>query len=191
MRVGGPPPRGRPDRSRTHRCLGFKDAGTRQGTHGAQGLSRTSKIVSRAFDDVLSAAGASLPTWLVLVSLKGQRPGPRRAGGGDRGGGSNLTHHLNRMESAGLVTRWRTPANRSRPPRGANHDEQGDVPASARDRGRVRPPLSRARAHGERGHRAARSPRTPAGERISRPAAVAPLKLVELLARHVMPAADL
>jgi len=76
-------------------------------------LSRTSKIVSRAFDDVLSAAGASLPTWLVLVSLKGQRPGPQRELAAAIGvEGPTLTHHLNRMESAGLVTRSREPANR-------------------------------------------------------------------------------
>jgi MarR family transcriptional regulator for hemolysin len=76
-------------------------------------LSRTSKIVSRAFDDVLSAAGASLPTWLVLVSLKSQRPGPQRELAAAIGvEGPTLTHHLNRMEAAGLVTRSREPDNR-------------------------------------------------------------------------------
>jgi len=76
-------------------------------------LSRTSKIVSRAFDDVLSAAGASLPTWLVLVSLKGQRPGPQRELAAAIGvEGPTLTHHLNRMEAAGLITRRRHPDNR-------------------------------------------------------------------------------
>jgi MarR family transcriptional regulator, transcriptional regulator for hemolysin len=76
-------------------------------------LTRTAKVVSRAFDDALSAAGGSLPTWLVLVSLKGRRHGAQRdlaeAVGVE---GPTLTHHLNRMETAGLVTRTRDPENR-------------------------------------------------------------------------------
>ena len=45
-------------------------------------LSRTSKVLSRAFDDALGIEGAT------------------------------LTHHLTRMEEAGLVARRRDPANR-------------------------------------------------------------------------------
>jgi MarR family transcriptional regulator, transcriptional regulator for hemolysin len=62
-------------------------------------LARVSRAASRAFDDALAEAGGSLPVWLVLVSLKG-------------GGLATLTHHLNTMESAGLVIRRRDPANR-------------------------------------------------------------------------------
>jgi MarR family transcriptional regulator for hemolysin len=74
---------------------------------------RTAKVMSRAFDDALAEAGGSLPTWLVLVSLQGPPPGAQRdlaeAVGVE---GPTLTHHLNRMEAQGLVTRRRDPANR-------------------------------------------------------------------------------
>jgi hypothetical protein len=33
-------------------------------------LTRVARVVSRAFDDALAAAGGSLPVWLVLISLK-------------------------------------------------------------------------------------------------------------------------
>jgi MarR family transcriptional regulator for hemolysin len=76
-------------------------------------LARVAKTVSQAFDDVLTAAGASLPTWLVLVSLKSRAHGAQRELADAIGiEGATLTHHLNRMEAAGLVTRQRDPANR-------------------------------------------------------------------------------
>jgi MarR family transcriptional regulator for hemolysin len=76
-------------------------------------LTRTAKSVSRAFDDALGEAGGSLPTWLILVSLKGERRGAQRELAEAVGvEGPTLTHHLNRMETAGLVTRTRDPENR-------------------------------------------------------------------------------
>jgi MarR family transcriptional regulator for hemolysin len=76
-------------------------------------LTRTAKVVSRAFDDALAAVGGSLPTWLVLVSLKARQHGAQRdlaeAVGVE---GPTLTHHLNRLEKAGLITRTRDPENR-------------------------------------------------------------------------------
>ena len=76
-------------------------------------LARTAKVVSRAFDDALAEAGGSLPTWLVLVSLQHGRHGAQRELAEAVGiEGPTLTHHLNRMEAAGLVTRTRDPANR-------------------------------------------------------------------------------
>ena len=33
-------------------------------------LTRTSRAVSRAFDERLAAAGGSLPVWLILLALK-------------------------------------------------------------------------------------------------------------------------
>lgn len=76
-------------------------------------ISRTAKVISRAFDDALAAAGGSLPVWLVLVSLKAQRHGLQRhlaeAVGVE---GPTLSHHLNKMEAAGLVTRTLDPQNR-------------------------------------------------------------------------------
>src|SRR5437879_4878986 len=76
-------------------------------------LARTSKAVSRAFDDVLVAAGGSLPMWLILVSLKAQAHGAQRRLAEAVGiEGPTLTHHLNKMEALGLVTRRRDPDNR-------------------------------------------------------------------------------
>jgi MarR family transcriptional regulator for hemolysin len=76
-------------------------------------LARTAKLVSRAFDDALAQVGGSLPTWLVLVSLTARRHGAQRELAEAVGvEGPTLTHHLNRMEAAGLITRRRDPANR-------------------------------------------------------------------------------
>jgi MarR family transcriptional regulator for hemolysin len=76
-------------------------------------VTRTAKLLSRAFDDALVEAGGSLPTWLILVSLKGQRHGAQREIAEEIGiEGPTLTHHLNRMEADGLVTRSRDPENR-------------------------------------------------------------------------------
>jgi MarR family transcriptional regulator for hemolysin len=76
-------------------------------------LTRTAKVVGRAFDEALTADGGSLPTWLVLVSLKGQEHGAQRELAETVGiEGPTLTHHLNRMEADGLVTRRRDPDNR-------------------------------------------------------------------------------
>ena len=76
-------------------------------------LTRTAKVVSRAFDGALAAAGGSLPVWLVLTSLKAQQHAMQRDIADELGiEGATLTHHLNRMERAGLVTRERDPRNR-------------------------------------------------------------------------------
>jgi MarR family transcriptional regulator for hemolysin len=76
-------------------------------------LTRVSRTVSRAFDDALAEAGGSLPAWLVLISLKsGQLASQRELAEAVGVQGATLTHHLNAMESAGLVTRRRDPANR-------------------------------------------------------------------------------
>ena len=76
-------------------------------------LTRVSRIVSRAFDDALAEAGGSLPMWLVLISLKSGQPASQRALADAIGiQGATLTHHLDAMESAGLVTRRRDPQNR-------------------------------------------------------------------------------
>jgi MarR family transcriptional regulator for hemolysin len=76
-------------------------------------LTRVSRILSRAFDDALAEAGGSLPVWLVLISLKsGQLASQRELADAVGIRGATLTHHLNAMESAGLVTRRRDPENR-------------------------------------------------------------------------------
>jgi MarR family transcriptional regulator for hemolysin len=76
-------------------------------------VTRRAKTLSRAFDGALAEAGGSLPSWLVLASLKGGLHGTQREIADDVGvEGPTLTHHLNRMEAAGLVTRARDPRNR-------------------------------------------------------------------------------
>ena len=76
-------------------------------------LTRVSRIVSRAFDEALAEAGGSLPVWVVLISLKsGQTSSQRELAGAVGIQGATLTHHLDAMESSGLVTRRRDPRNR-------------------------------------------------------------------------------
>lgn len=76
-------------------------------------LASTAKTVTRAFDDTLSAAGGSLPTWLILLSLKTRQVANQRELAEAVGiQGATLTHHLNAMEAEGLITRMRDPANR-------------------------------------------------------------------------------
>jgi MarR family transcriptional regulator for hemolysin len=76
-------------------------------------VARTAKSLSRAFDDALVAAGGSTPTWLVLLSLKSgshRTQAELAAAVGVRQ--PTLTHHLDGLERAGLVTRVRDPGNR-------------------------------------------------------------------------------
>lgn len=76
-------------------------------------LTRSAKVVRGAFDDAMTAAGGSLPTWLILISLKTQQLGNQRELAEAVGiQGATLTHHLNIMEANGLLTRRRHPHNR-------------------------------------------------------------------------------
>ena len=76
-------------------------------------LTRTARVLSRAFEDELAAAGGSEPVWLILLSLKAQQLGNQRKLAEAIGiKGATLTHHLNAMEADGLVTRRREPTNR-------------------------------------------------------------------------------
>jgi MarR family transcriptional regulator, transcriptional regulator for hemolysin len=76
-------------------------------------VTRTAKALSRAFDAALGRAGGSLSTWLVLVSLKRRAWGTQRELAQALGiEGPTLTHHLDGLERAGLVTRTRDPGNR-------------------------------------------------------------------------------
>ncbi|MEU8638855.1 MarR family winged helix-turn-helix transcriptional regulator [Amycolatopsis sp. NPDC048633] len=76
-------------------------------------LARTAKTAGRAFDQALAAAGGSQPVWQILISLK-TRPVANQRELADAVGiqGATLTHHLNGMETTGLVTRRRDPDNR-------------------------------------------------------------------------------
>jgi MarR family transcriptional regulator for hemolysin len=76
-------------------------------------LSRAARVVSRGFDDALAEAGGSLPVWLVLLNLKTRRIGNQRELAEAVGvREATLTHHLNAMESDGLLTRRRDEINR-------------------------------------------------------------------------------
>jgi MarR family transcriptional regulator for hemolysin len=76
-------------------------------------LTRTGRLLSRAFDDELVAVGASLPVWLVLTALKRGDHGMQRELAAAVGiDDATLTHHLRRMEADGLVARHRAPDDR-------------------------------------------------------------------------------
>jgi MarR family transcriptional regulator for hemolysin len=76
-------------------------------------LTGVSRSVSRAFDDALAEADGSLPVWLVLVNLKANpRASQRELAQAIGLTQATLTHHLNAMDAAGLVTRRRDPTNR-------------------------------------------------------------------------------
>ena len=76
-------------------------------------LTGVAREVSRAFDAALTAAGGSLPEWLVLLALKASPTANQREIAAAVGiQGATLTHHLNGMEAGGLLTRRRDPANR-------------------------------------------------------------------------------
>jgi MarR family transcriptional regulator, transcriptional regulator for hemolysin len=76
-------------------------------------LAQATRVVSRAFDDTLAAAGGSLPVWLVLLNIKTQQLANQRQLAEAVGiREATLTHHLNAMEADGLITRQRHEANR-------------------------------------------------------------------------------
>jgi MarR family transcriptional regulator for hemolysin len=77
-------------------------------------LSAAARVVARAFDDALGEAGGSMPVWLVLLNLKmrGQVANQRELAAAVGIREATLTHHLNGMESDGLLTRRRDPGNR-------------------------------------------------------------------------------
>src|SRR3954467_2635388 len=76
-------------------------------------LQRAAKTVSRGFDDVLVEAGGSLPTWLILLSLKSGRPETQRELAKAVGiQGATMTHHLDALARRGPVPRTRDPSNR-------------------------------------------------------------------------------
>lgn len=74
---------------------------------------RTHKLVSQAFDAALAEAGATLPVWLTLLSIKSRTLANQREHAAAIGiQGPTLTHHLNALETQGLLVRRRDPANR-------------------------------------------------------------------------------
>jgi len=76
-------------------------------------LAQVARAVERAFDEALAEAGGTLPVWLILLNLKIHKPANQRELAEAVGvREATLTHHLNGMDSRGLVTRTRDAANR-------------------------------------------------------------------------------
>jgi MarR family transcriptional regulator for hemolysin len=76
-------------------------------------LANTAKTVSRAFNAALAEAGGSLPVWLILTALRGERWRTQLELARSLGiEGPTLTRHLDGMERAGLVERRRDPSDR-------------------------------------------------------------------------------
>ncbi|HEX5493769.1 MAG TPA: MarR family winged helix-turn-helix transcriptional regulator [Mycobacteriales bacterium] len=76
-------------------------------------VTRTAKALNRAFERALGGAGGSQPVWLILLALKSQPGSTQRRLAEELGiREATMTHHLNGMEQAGLVTRRRDPNNR-------------------------------------------------------------------------------
>jgi len=76
-------------------------------------LSQSARVVARAFDDALGQAGGSLPVWLILLNLTIRRPDNQRELAEAVGvREATLTHHLNAMDTRGLITRRRDETNR-------------------------------------------------------------------------------
>ena len=76
-------------------------------------LAGGARVISRAFDEALAGAGGSLPVWLVLLNLKARRPANQRELAEAVGvTEATLTHHLNAMDTEGLITRRRDTTNR-------------------------------------------------------------------------------
>src|SRR4051812_4812959 len=76
-------------------------------------VTRTGRVLSLQFNDALADAGGSLPQWLILTALKrGDHTMQRDIAAAIGIEGATLTHHLNRMETDGLVRRERVATNR-------------------------------------------------------------------------------
>ena len=76
-------------------------------------LASTQKLVTRAFEQELAAAGGSQPAWLILLALKQQQWRTQQEIAATVGiEGATLTHHLDKLEKTGLIERKRDPANR-------------------------------------------------------------------------------
>src|SRR5919112_507745 len=76
-------------------------------------LTRSARVVERAFDDALAKVGGTTPMWLTLLAVKTGRGRNQRELAAVIGiHGATLTHHLNGMERAGLLLRQRQPDNR-------------------------------------------------------------------------------
>ena len=76
-------------------------------------LSRTAHAVSQAFERAMAEAGGSASSWQVLLLVRSEQWGTQSKLAEAMGVSSaTVTHHLNALETQGLVRRWRDDANR-------------------------------------------------------------------------------
>ena len=76
-------------------------------------LNQTARAVTAGFDQAMTEAGGSLPTWQVLLLVSSQDWETQSRIAKAMGiTGATLSHHLNALESEGLVRRWRDQENR-------------------------------------------------------------------------------
>jgi MarR family transcriptional regulator for hemolysin len=76
-------------------------------------LARTARVVSQAFERAMADAGGSASAWQVLLLIRTQQWGNQSEMAEAMGiTGATLTHHLNSLETQGLVRRWREASNR-------------------------------------------------------------------------------
>jgi len=79
----------------------------------ARELVFTAKAIREAFERVLEDAGGSLGTWIVLSALTHDGPFSQRdLAGHAQLEGATITHHVDRLERAGLVRRVVDPVDR-------------------------------------------------------------------------------
>jgi MarR family transcriptional regulator for hemolysin len=76
-------------------------------------LARTARAVTQAFERAMADAGGSASAWQVLLIVRSEQWGTQSRMAEAMGiTGATLTHHLNSLESQGLVRRWREESNR-------------------------------------------------------------------------------
>jgi MarR family transcriptional regulator for hemolysin len=76
-------------------------------------LARTARAVTQAFERAMADAGGSASAWQVLLIVRSEQWGTQSQMAEAMGiTGATLTHHLNALESQGLVRRWREESNR-------------------------------------------------------------------------------
>jgi DNA-binding MarR family transcriptional regulator len=99
----------------------------------------TMKLVRERLDDRLAAEGGSLPQWIVLRALsEAPRLSHRELAARMYLSGPTITHHLDRMEASGLITRTRDHADRrvvhvAMTPAGAERFRELEAVADATD----------------------------------------------------------
>src|SRR5919198_4253463 len=76
-------------------------------------LARTARVVTQAFERAMAEAGGSASAWQVLLIVRSEQWGTQSRMAEAMGiTGATLTHHLNALESQGLVRRWREAGDR-------------------------------------------------------------------------------